>query len=141
MSIISLNASTIPTADGWRGVKARTWHSDQELKAMVLADCKKAGIPVTVRFNRAGYLTSMTVTIKIKRDEFMPNDEYDINYLASHGACMSDRALRECMTDEGFSKYQRIKAIVDSYNRDESDIMTDYFDRDIYDHYTFKIVD
>lgn len=141
MSIVSINSSTIPTADGWRGVKARTWHTDQELKAMVLADCKKAGIPVTIRFNRAGYLTSMTVTIKIKREEIATTDELDISCLTSHGCSMSDCLLRQCLTAEGYRKYQEIKAIVDSYNRDESDIMTDYFDRDIYDHYTFKIVD
>lgn len=139
MSIVSINASTVPTSDGWRGVKARSWHSDQELKALVLADCKQAGIPVTVRFGRGGYTTSMTVTIKIKREEIATTDEYDISCLTSPGCSMSDCLLRQCLTAEGYRKYQRVKAIVDSYNRDESDIMTDYFDRDIYDWYTFKI--
>ena len=139
MSIVSINASTVPTSDGWRGVKARTWRTDQELKAMVLADCKSAGIPVTVRFGRGGYTTSMTVTIKIKREEIATTDEHDISCLTSPGCSMSDCLLRQCLTAEGYRKYQRVKAIVDAYNRDESDIMTDYFDRDIYDWYTFKI--
>lgn len=141
MSIVSVNPSTIPTIDGWRGVNARSWRSEAELKAMVIADCKQAGIPVTVRFGRGGYLTSMTVTIKIKRDEIATTDEHDISCLTSRGCSMSDHLLRQCLTADGYRKYQRVKAIVDSYNRDESDIMTDYFDRDIYDHYTFKIMD
>lgn len=141
MSIISLNASTIPTADGWRGVKARSWHTDQELKSLILADCKKAGIPVTIRFNRAGYLTSMTVTIKIKREEIITTDENDISFLTSSSCSLRGCLLQQCLAPEAIRKYQEIKAIVDSYNRDESDIMTDYFDRDIYDHYTFKIMD
>ena len=39
------------------------------------------------------------------------------------------------------SKYETAVKIVTSYNRDDSDIMTDYFDRAIYDRYTFKVVD
>ena len=141
MSIVSINTSTIPTIDGWRGVNARTWHSDQELKTMVLSDCKRAGIPVTIRFGRGGYTTSMTVTIKIKREEITTNDENDISFLTSRRCSLSGYLLQQCLAPEAINKYQRVKAIVDSYNRDESDIMTDYFDRDIYDHYTFKIMD
>lgn len=55
--------------DGWKGGNAGTWHSDKELKAFLLADFKKAGIKASVRFNRAGYLTSITVTIKITAND------------------------------------------------------------------------
>ena len=38
-------------------------------------------------------------------------------------------------------KYETAVKIVTSYNRDDSDIMTDYFDRAIYDRYEFKVID
>ena len=43
------------------------------------------------------------------------------------------------LTAAGNAKYKTVQAIVDSYNRDCSNSMVDYFDRDIYDHYTFKV--
>lgn len=62
--------------EGWRGKKSRVWHSDQELKALILEDLKKAGIKASIRFNRAGWLTSLTMTIAIKADMIRPFEEF-----------------------------------------------------------------
>ena len=175
--------------DGWEGGKNKTWHSDKELKAFLLDDFKKAGISASVRFNRAGYLTSITVTIKISAAEIKPYEEWVENYhvvagrwhyytdensgkvrdiygdafyslpeneqaemlenikhteyklaverLTEHGNVHGKTV--DVLTDAGNAKYSTVQAIVDSYNRDCSNSMVDYFDRDIYDHYTFKV--
>ena len=174
--------------DGWEGGNNKTWHTDQELKALLLADFKRAGIAATIRFNRAGYLTSLTVTIKISAAEIKPFDEWGkdfhvvagrwnyytdevgkirdiygesyytlpeaeqaamfenikrthynlaVAHLTENGNCHGREI--DVLTEAGNAKYKTVQAIVDSYNRDCSNSMVDYFDRDIYDHYTFKV--
>lgn len=44
--------------------------------------------------------------------------------------------LYDFFTEEYRNKLKAIKMIVDSFNYDDSDIMTDYFCRGFYDHYT-----
>lgn len=63
--------------DGWEGGNAHEWHSDKELKTLLLADFKRAGIKATIRFDRAGYLTSLTVTISIPSTMIRPLAEYE----------------------------------------------------------------
>lgn len=177
--------------EGWSGGKRGTWHSDKELKEMILADLKKAGIKASIRFNRAGYLTSLTMTITIKADmiksfeEFRKNfclDGYWYNYKdenATNGySCIHrekfyamdqeaqetkdlfeniartayEEAVERLSTNDNFgyhpvgvlngegnALFSMAKEIVDQYNHDNSDTMTDYFDRGIYDHYRFKL--
>ena len=176
--------------DGWAGGNSRTWHSDKELKQFLLSDFKKAGISASVRFGRGGYLTSLTVTIKISADEIKPYEVWKeetgdtlfwrpfpwISYVDEFGTTQTihreealymegekgekiREACRRCsydymvnrLTDNGSApdaevltksaadKLETVKAIVDSYNRDCSNGMIDYFDRDIYDNYSFKI--
>lgn len=182
---------------GWEGGKARTWHSEQELKKFILDDCKKVGIKASIRFKRAGYLTAfiMTVTIKpehiksfeefkknfnINRQHFsgwlqyeesfegrsttkdihiekflaMPEGEEKQNLLeriirkaydnaVQSLTCNSNRFYDdgcEILTAEGNEIFKTVHDIVASYNRDCSNSMIDYFDRDIYDDYAFKVV-
>lgn len=176
--------------DGWKGGKAGTWHSDQELKQLILADFKKAGIKATIRFNRCGYLTSLTVTIRMSADAvkpfeafhdpaWRPTDDGWYSYTDDDGNQHSlfgsafwaldeaeqadllprieryryDAALRclqssgshhpdeeKVLTDAARKVYDKARAIVTSYNRDQSNSQIDYFDRDIYDHYCVKLV-
>ena len=81
----TINSVVIPEAtfvdggglyDGWKGGNRSKWHSEKELKACLLEDFKKAGIKASVRFNRAGWLTSITVTMKIRADEILSYDEF-----------------------------------------------------------------
>lgn len=51
---------------GWEGGNYRKWKNDDELKAFIRDDFKKAGIKATIRQNRAGYLTSLTFTIQLE---------------------------------------------------------------------------
>lgn len=175
--------------DGWKGSHAGTWHDSKELKALLMADFKKAGIKASVRFHRGGYLTSLTVTVKLAADdvksfeawaetwkpiasgwmyytdedgklreifaerfygmstaeqmELLPNlrrTQYDLEVkrLTSSGNCHSGKI--DVLTDKANGMFQTVQAIVTSYNRDQSNTMIDYFDRDIYDNYAFKIV-
>lgn len=177
--------------EGWAGGNARTWHTDQELKAYILADCKKAGIKASIRFHRAGYLTAFTATMTIKADEIKTFEEWDetaepdytpagrwINYTDEAGKICTiygddlytlqgaefeamranirrtnyELEKRHMLDGNSFSNHKfnllredarrrmdTLQAIVDSYNRDQSNTMIDYFDRDIYDDYCVKI--
>lgn len=176
--------------DGWAGGNARTWHTDKELKAFLMADFKKAGIAASVRFGRGGYLTSLTVTIKISASDIKSFEDWKaenndrifwgsfpwIDYVDEFGTVKTihreeaynmkgeegekvREACRKCtyeymvkkLTNSGSTpdpevlskaaaaKLDTVKAIVGSYNRDCSNGMIDYFDRDIYDSYTFKV--
>ena len=172
---------------GWEGGNHGKWRTEKELKAFILADLKKAGISASVRFNRAGYLTSLTVTIKIEESEIKSLEEWGKGYhvtagywhyyteggrikdiygekfyelpdaeqqamlenikqteyklekerLSNDSVCFgNDVAI---LTESGNKKLSTVHAIVSSYNRDCSNSMVDYFDRSIYDHYSFKV--
>lgn len=45
----------------------------------------------------------------------------------------------EILSDFGKQVFQACKQVVDAYNSDHSDAMTDYFDRGIYDNYQLRI--
>lgn len=61
---------------GWTGGNSSKWNTDKELKGFLLADFKKAKIKATVRFNRAGYLTALTCTLKISKADIKTYDEW-----------------------------------------------------------------
>lgn len=172
--------------DGWEGGNNKKWRSDKELKALLLADFKRAGISATIRFRNAGYLTSLTVTIKINQSDIVSYDTFKSKYSIPYSGWLSyeddNGAHQDIFSDKFWSmedrndlaekitkyaykhqvarltdsgsphtrnelvlneaankKLSTVQAIVNSYNRDCSNSMVDYFDRDIYDHYTFKI--
>lgn len=185
----TINAGTI--YEGWQGGNYSKWRTDKELKALILNDCKKAGIKASLRFPRCGYLTSLTMTIYMPCEMLKPFDKcefsiYDcemygrIDYCDESGAWSSidinelnnmTEEARESLkavifkdeyrrrvnaltssnthygravsvlTAEGKRLYDLAQTIVHSYNRDASDVMTDYFDRAIYDNYAIKFVD
>ena len=178
----------INDSDGWHGINRNKWNNEKELKELILADCKRAKIPVSIRFGRGGYTTRMTVTIKISPDDIVslseyrpalyPNsscmvkDEtgrvyykrysdlselppaerlqtirdarrYDYEYTASAiqspGTILPEKMLQAILRPATYDTLKAVRRIVSSYNSDHSDIMTDYFDRAIYDVYCFKI--
>lgn len=174
---------------GWKGGKNAEWHTDKELKALLSADFKKVGIPCTIRFNRAGYLTSLTVTIKISAADVRSYEDWAsadfyvkpnnwVHYRDENGelrdifgerfyslpeaeqAAMLENIKKtsyeievehlttnpvahgykiDVLTEDANRRFSTVCAIVNSYNRDCSNSMVDYFDRDIYDRYIFKI--
>lgn len=77
------------------------------------------------------------------RAELLPNikrTQYDmeVRRLTESGCSHSGKV--DVLTDEANKVFETVQAIVTSYNHDQSNGQIDYFDRDIYDHYTFKIV-
>ena len=175
--------------DGWQGGNRNKWSDERELKTLLAADFKKAGISASIRFNRGGYTTSMTVTMKITADDIRTPDEWqdDFDGIAQGWNVWMDengnrqeifgeryyslpieeqerlydeiqagtyrllienlisgshhrRCDLEILTAAALEKYDLLRAIVDSYNRDCSNSMIDYFDRSIYDSFRFKLV-
>lgn len=179
--------------EGWKGGKAGTWRDDKELKALIMADLKKAGIKASLRFKNAGYLTSFTLTLTLSRDDVKTFEEWAKDYNVYNKApfgwvdymdgetCTtihrdklwnieetdpetfkkiadSNKRLRyndaitnlgssncyfgdslDILTDHGNAILTAAKSIVDAYNHDQTNSQIDYFDRDIYDHYSIKI--
>lgn len=168
--------------DGWEGGNNKKWSTDQELKALLMSDFRKAGISASIRFGRGGYSTSLTVTIRIRPEDIAPFEQFAESYniglsgwlyytdetgkikdiyadrfwgmTGTEREEMQDNITRtaykmsvdhlrdghpEALTKDAYKKYETVKAIVNSYNRDCSNGMVDYFDRDIYDYYAFKI--
>jgi hypothetical protein len=176
---------------GWRGGNNRKWRDETELKQFLKDDFKRAGVKVTIRSGRGGYLTSLYFTISIRPEEIKSFEEWKaenelniwdgsfpwISYTDENGRIkdmLKDEAIKrtdepggealrenilktkyqilvknlsnsgsipsaEVLTSEAAAKLDAVKAIVSSYNKDCSNSMVDYFDRDIYDWYTFKI--
>ena len=63
--------------EGWEGCNNEKWSTRKELKALILADLKKAGIKATIKFNPAGYLLSLTVTIQMSKSCIIPITDFD----------------------------------------------------------------
>ncbi len=65
---------------GWTGGNHEAWHSDQELKQFILADLKKLGIKASIRFKKAGYLTSFVMTLTLKKDMIKSFETWEADY-------------------------------------------------------------
>lgn len=68
--------------DGWKGGNYSTWSDSKELKALLLADFKRAGIKATVRFGRGSGYRSITVTITMPKTMIKPVEEYEYRPIA-----------------------------------------------------------
>lgn len=186
----TINKGTI--YEGWEGGNNKKWSTDKELKYFLSADFKRAGIKASIRQNRAGYLTSITVTVTVRADEIKTFEQwkesgsYDIRagdwlYYKDESGSIKDIygerffaldpnapgtiSLREniirtaydlrlsrlgsagysftsyddILQPTALARVETVKAIVASYNRDESNSMIDYFNRSIYDEYRVKV--
>lgn len=183
-----LVGTIISDGDGWHGSKCHLWNSQQELKNLILADLKRAGISASIRFGRGGYTPRMDVTIRLDWDEVKPiwqykpewkpgsklvlylpdgsreyidySDVFELpedqqkktlerarkdSYLSMYGMVQSrgtivpDNMLRAFLQPSAMAKLESARNIIDSYNHDHSDIMTDYFDKRFYSYCSFKI--
>lgn len=141
-----------PLYSGWQGGNNKCWHSVDELKKNLSADFKKAHIKATIRKRNSGYLTAIAVTVTINRDDIKSFEEYtncDTEDKRRSYECLMHnvecgyqvrRSLLEILKGESFKKFSLVLDIVDSYNRDTTNSMIDYFDRDIYDDFYVKVV-
>ena len=156
--------------EGWHGSKSnlRTW-DDKKLKALIIGELKKNGIHATGRIGRGGYTTSFTFTIKLGIDDIETEEEYierkEENYFTAYGFTDAKGNYYHCtqwdnLSSEEFARIRRehyhreynsrvnpkqeiikiVEAIVDSFNYNHSDVMTDYFDVGFYEHYEYKMM-
>lgn len=112
---------------GYKGCNYHLWnYSEKELKRLLLQEFKKNGIKASIRKNRGGWTTSLTITITA--DPSVLNEyghgTLDINYF------YLDRENR--FTEAFKNKLILANDIIRSFNRDNSNVMVDYFDVGFY---------
>ena len=66
---------------------------------------------------------------------------YEYEHEIEHGLDWRNSGNIDAYTDETNKKKQLLKDIVNSFNRDCSNGMIDYFDRSFYDYYHIKLID
>ena len=71
---IVVDAGTI--YEGWRGGNNSKWCGYDELKSFLLEDFKRAGIKASIRRERAGYLLSINVTLKLSASDVLPFESW-----------------------------------------------------------------
>lgn len=91
---------------------------------------------VSLRKRRGGYTTSFYVTVSWGDDSYL-NPEYvkcceDRDYDRLYGRDVPR------LTPEADALYDKLNSIIQSYNRDRSDPMTDYFDVAFYSHLSIE---
>lgn len=73
-NIIKVNEGTL--YEGWEGTKHDAWNTRKELKSLLAADFKKAGIKASIKFNRSSWSTSMIITMTITEDDIRTFDDF-----------------------------------------------------------------
>lgn len=63
ISFETVEAGTI--YEGWKGNRTSEWRTVEDLKKLLQVEFKKAGLKVSIRQQRAGYLTSLFFTISL----------------------------------------------------------------------------
>jgi hypothetical protein len=111
--------------DGWEGGNNKEWNSRKELKELLRADFKKAGIKATIRFEDAGYLIAITCTLTINamdiknREEWEEHNQINFNwgdrnnYEDENGeiqVIFGDELNRDPITEEEKALHENIKA-------------------------------
>ena len=131
--------SVILSENGWEGKNASLHLSAKEvaklLREYIRTDNDLSRCKWSVKSGWAGY--NYTLEIALMAAPFDPfSDEFRQKHpdavrdgYSQHGGC-EDFTSRECQ-----KVMKKVRAFVFSYNWDHSDLMTDYFDRHIYDKY------
>lgn len=128
-------------ATGFIGNHVKDYTSNEELKHLLLSEFKTNGIKgASIRFNRCGYLTSFTVTVRVKKSDLTKEG---IRYVEE---VMNTLSWQYATRNKYFSQELRekmdlVETIVKSYNYDKGNSMYDYYDRGFYDHYSVKVID
>lgn len=125
----------------WKGAKYVAHRDIKDIAKDVRADIKKAlpELKTSVKIDR--YTGGQALTVKILASpEPLKNPAYDSDFkwgvrcgrITSWPA--SDNIKLEYLTDRGQVVEEQLESIINAYNRDDSDSMTDYFDRAFYEH-------
>ncbi len=133
-----MNYQTITTegymgSTGYKGCNYHLWNTEEELKGLLLQEFKKNGIKASVRRNRGGWSYSLTITLTATQNDL--TEEY-------RGYPISTNHYRDYdsrFTEEFNKKLNLAYRIVNSFNRDGSNSMVDYFDVGFYCSFYVKV--
>ena len=133
-----MNYNTITTEGymghpGYQGENFRSWNwSEKELKRLLLQEYKKNGIKASIKRNRGGWTTSLTITITADKTDFV--DYADLyEWEKKYGVQVNHyRAYDDRFTFKFNQKLNLIYMITRSFNYDNSNCMVDYHDTGFY---------
>ena len=127
------------TPNGWQGskydVKKGAKEVAKELRAYIKSDPELNACKWSVRSDYGTYSSSLYVSLMAAPfDPF--SEEYKEKHKYRYNEGYNDHGdLREWTTKPAHKLMAKVKAFVLQFIYDDSDVMTDYFDRNIYDHY------
>ena len=128
-------------ATRWDGNHSKTFLYGSELSKAIRGEFKKCGIKNTT-VSCHTYSGGQSVSVKIK---VQPEDFKTAEYLAEakdYGLRINQYWLEkydDILSEHVMKKIKAVKAIVDSYNYDDSNAMVDYFNRGFYEDYYVKV--
>lgn len=100
----------------------------KDIAKLIRADLKAVNIKASVRIERYSMGKSINVDIITPEEFTVKNPAFDHNIHPAH--------MR--LTDEAKTLRDKVTAIVEAYNYDDSDSQIDYFDVNFYSHIGFK---
>ena len=122
-------------SNGYMGENYHLWnYSEKELKKLLLQEYKKNGIKASIRKNRGGWTTSLTITISANESDLTEEvDEWEKQYGAKYGIQVNQyRNYDDRFTEDFNRKLNLIYQITNSFNYNKSNGMVDYYDVGFY---------
>lgn len=127
------------TPNGWEGSRYDPLKGAKkvaiELRAYIKANpdlnaCKWSIRSAWGMYSDSLYISLMAAPFDPFSDEYKARHEYRYNRgYSEHGT------LKDYTSPEAYKLMMKVKAFVIQYIHDDSDLMSDYFDRNIYEHY------
>lgn len=133
------NKPNFYTSNGWQGskydIKKGAKEVAKELRSYIKANPDLNACKWSIRSTRGMcadslYISMMAAPFDPFTQEYKEKHEYRYNRgYSEHGT------IKDYTSPEAYKLMMKVKAFVMQYIHDDSDVMTDYFDRNIYDHY------
>lgn len=123
-------------ATAWAGSKSGHYLTGAELNKVIRADLKAHGI-TGVSLKKGGY-SSISVTIKASAEDLTADG---LEECGPYGIQVNQYAINryaDYFTPEFLEKIKAVRACMDAYRRDDSNVMVDYFDSNFYYFMTVK---
>lgn len=133
------NKQRFYTSNGWQGskydIKKGAKEVAKELRSYIKSNPDLNACKWSIRSTRGMcadslYISMMVAPFEPFTQEYKEKHEYRYNRgYSEHGT------IKDYTSPEAYKLMMKVKAFVMQYIHDDSDVMTDYFDRNIYDHY------
>lgn len=133
------NKPNFYTSNGWQGskydIKKGVKEVAKELRSYIKANPDLNACKWSIRSTRGMcadslYISMMVAPFEPFTQEYKEKHEYRYNRgYSEHGT------IKDYTSPEAYKLMMKVKVFVMQYIHDDSDVMTDYFDRNIYDHY------